>query len=153
MCALLAALLTVLVIAPALAASLPMANGYGAADAPRNITPEALGKLFCEARISGEMTAVAAYFAPKLKKLLAETSSSVAIPWQSRPERPTRCDIRILNGFRDTVGVLVQLSYQAGEQQWSDTLNLERTPASWRLNNVFYEGGGNLRFRLFSAPT
>ena len=25
----------------------------------------------------------------------------------------------------------------------------ERTPASWWLNNVFYAGGGNLRFRLF----
>ena len=35
-----------------------------------------------------------------------------------------------------------------GTQRWADTLNLERTPDSWLLNNVFYQGGGNLRFRL-----
>jgi len=47
-----------------------------------------------------------------------------------------------------TVGVLVEVSYAGGGRNWSDTLNLERTPDSWLLNNVFYEGGGNLRFRL-----
>lgn len=30
-------------------------------------------------------------------------------------------------------------------------INLERTPDSWLINNVFYDGGGNLRFRLFEA--
>ena len=44
-----------------------------------------------------------------------------------------------------------EITYVAQAHRWADTLNLERTPDSWLLNNVFYDGGGNLRFRLVDA--
>lgn len=135
-------LLVVLAATPALA-------GYGRADAPRDMHPRELGELFCTARIAGDMSPLAPYFAPKLRRRLAATDDPATVPWQSRNLRPTSCDIRIVNGFDDTIGVLVAIDYVAGATRWTDTLNLERTPASWWLNNVFYAGGGNLRFRLF----
>ena len=143
--------LMALLAQPALAAGLPMANGYGDSDTPRDIDPETLGHMFCTARLTGDMAPVAPYYARKLTTLLAKTPDATAVPWQSVPDRPSGCDIRILNGFTNTIGVLVEVSYTAATARWSDTLNLERTPDSWRLNNVFYQGGGNLRFRLFDA--
>ncbi|MBI4920372.1 MAG: hypothetical protein HY834_01365 [Devosia nanyangense] len=136
--------------APAAAASLEMANGYGAIDAPRNIDPARLGQLFCASRIAGDMAPLAPFLAPKLTRLIDSTPES-AVPWQGFPDRPQRCDIAIVNGFADTIGVLVRLTYVADSRKWSDTLNLERTPDSWLLNNVFYDGGGNLRFRLLET--
>lgn len=143
-----------LLIAPALGASPGMANGYGAIDAPRDVDPQTLGQMFCDARISGDMHPLEPYFAPKLVHLLeehADSRSAAGIPWQSYIYHPTACSIEIVNGFDDTIGVLVAITYDAPEQTWSDTINLDRTPDSWQINNVFYEGGGNLRFRLFES--
>ena len=126
---------------------------YGRADAPRDIHPLEFGELFCAARIAGDMTPLEGYFAPKLKRLLRAADDPAAVPWQSRDTRPTGCTVDIVNGFDDTIGVLVAITYHAGGTRWTDTLNLERTPDSWWLNNVFYEGGGNLRFRLIERQT
>jgi hypothetical protein len=135
--------------APAAAASLPMANGYGALDAPRDTDPLALGQMFCEARVAGgDMSGLETFYAPKLVKLL---DGAASVPWQTYPDRPQSCAVSIVNGFDDTVGVIVRVAYTAAAHTWVDQLNLERTPDSWLLNNVFYDGGGNLRFRLVNA--
>jgi hypothetical protein len=136
--------------APAAGASLPMANGYGALGAPRYIEPVALGQLFCHARIAGDMSALEKFYAPKLARLLTDVPPS-AVPWQTYPDQPQSCTVGIVNGFDDTIGVIVAVNYTAATRSWVDQLNLQRTPDSWLLNNVFYEGGGNLRFRLVNA--
>ncbi len=136
--------------APAAAASLPMANGYGAIDAPRDTDPLQLGQLFCDARINGDMSALEAFYAPKLVRLLAETPPD-KVDWQAFPDHPQSCVVSIVNGYDDTIGVIVEVAYSAPGRSWRDQLNLERTPDSWLLNNVFYDGGGNLRFRLVNG--
>lgn len=146
--------LLTLVLLFTLATSPAGAVGYGRADSPRDISPIELGQLFCESRVHQDMRPLGRFFAPKLVRLLADTDESrlaTGVPWQSSTHRPSSCTVEILNGFDDTIGVLVEISYQAPERQWSDVINLERTPDSWLINNVFYEGGGNLRFRLFEA--
>jgi hypothetical protein len=147
---LLAALALLALAAPAAAASLSMANGYGAIDAPRDTDPLALGRLFCDARIAGDMSALEKFYAPKLVRLLAAAAPD-AVAWQTYPDRPQSCAVSIVNGFDDTIGVIVEIAYTATGRNWRDQLNLERTPRSWLLNNVFYDGGGNLRFRLVNA--
>jgi hypothetical protein len=145
--------LVFLLSGPALAASPPVGGGYGAIDTPRDVDPVALAEQFCSLRTGrGDMQALAAYFAPKLTKLLERHAAShlaAAVPWQGYIYSPTACTVEVVNGYSDTIGVLVKLNYTAPERSWSDTLNFERTPDSWMLNNVFYDGGGNLRFRLF----
>ena len=136
-------------VTPALAASsLEMANGYGWIGAQRDIDPLHLGLLFCQARMKGDMTPIEKYYAPKLVELLHEVPPGTAVPWQALPNHPNTCGVQIINGFDNTVGVMVEVMYSSGIRQWNDTLNLERTPTSWWINNVFYAGGGNLRFRL-----
>lgn len=132
---------------PALAAT-NVIPGYGAIDAPRDTDPLTLAQSFCAARIADDMAPLATHFAPKLAKVL---EGAKEVPWQSYPDHPVSCSIKVLNGYDDTIGVLIEVTYDAGTRKWSDTLNFERTTTSWLLNNVFYEGGGNLRFRLFSG--
>jgi hypothetical protein len=130
-------------------AATPALADYGRADAARDIHPLELGEMFCAARIAGDMTPLQRYFAPKLERVLAASDDPAAVPWQGRDLRPAACSADIVNGFDNTIGVLVAVTYVANGTRWTDVLNLERTPDSWWLNNVFYEGGGNLRFRLF----
>jgi hypothetical protein len=94
------------------------------------------------------MSALGKFYAPKLVKLLKGAST---VPWQTYPDMPQSCAVSIVNGFDDTVGVIVEVAYTAAAHKWVDQLNLERTPDSWLLNNVFYDGGGNLRFRLMNT--
>lgn len=84
---------------------------------------------------------------PRLVRLLAGTPAD-KVDWQAFPDHPQSCALSIVNGYDDTVGVIVEVAYRATGRSWRDQLNLERTPDSWLLNNVFYQGGGNLRFRL-----
>lgn len=143
------ALLLGLLVTGASGAALPLGGGYGAIDAMRDVDPVSLARRFCEARVSGVgMEQIAPYFAPKLARLLGDRPAP-DIPWQSVPDRPSACTVEVVNGYTDTIGVLVRVTYTTAERSWSDTLNFERTRDSWRLNNVFYDGGGNLRFRLF----
>jgi hypothetical protein len=129
-----------------------MANGYGAIDAPRDISPEQLGRLFCAARLAGDMTPLIPFLDEKLTRLVGEASASATpVAWQWHPDHPNACTISIVNGIDDTIGVLVAVAYAGDTEHWTDTLNLVRTPGSWQLNNVFYDGGGNLRFRLMGA--
>jgi hypothetical protein len=79
------------------------------------------------------------------------SAGSTPVPWQSHDLKPDRCEAEVLYGQDDIIGVLVRLSYVAGAEHWADTLNFQRTPTSWLLNNVLYETGGNLRFRLFET--
>jgi hypothetical protein len=134
---------------PAAAGSISPGTGYGSRDAPRDIDSVGLGHAFCAARLLNDMSRVEHWFAPKLQRLLARAKGKV--PWQSVDTRPTGCDVAVINGASDTIGVLLVVNYSAGDRHWSDTLNLQRTPDSWWIDNVFYEGGGNLRFRLFMA--
>jgi hypothetical protein len=136
--------------APVTAASLPMGNGYGALDAPRDTDPLRLAQMFCDARISGDMSPLQKFFAPKLTRLLAGAPAAT-VPWQTFPDHPQSCALSVINGYDDTVGVIVEVAYTSAERTWADRLNLQRTPDSWLLNNVFYDGGGNLRFRLVNA--
>ncbi|RYG79598.1 MAG: hypothetical protein EON59_15895 [Alphaproteobacteria bacterium] len=98
----------------------------------------------------GDMSALERWYAPKLQNLL-KAADGVPIPWQSHDVKPERCDAEVLYGQPRIIGVLVRLSYAAGAEQWTDILNFQRTPTSWLLNNVLYESGGNLRFRLFEG--
>ena len=91
---------------PAAAVSLPMANGYGALDAPRDTDPLTLGQLFCNARIAGDMSPLEKFYAPKLTKLLQGAS---VVQWQTYPDTPQSCAVSIVNGFDDTVGVIVEV--------------------------------------------
>ena len=127
--------------------------GYGDIDAPRDTDPLTLAKSFCAARLGdGDMSALEPYYAPKLKAVLA-AAGTAPVPWQSHATKPQSCEPEVLYGQDDIIGVLVRLSYVADAERWADMLNFQRTPESWLLNNVLYESGGNLRFRLFeTAP-
>lgn len=151
---LLASLAFILTATTALAASPEVGGGYGAIDAKRDVDPLVLAQKFCDLRVHhGDMHELSAWFAPKLARLIDQHENSMlaaAVPWQGYIYKPSSCTVEVLNGFSNTIGVLVKLHYTSPQREWSDTLNFQRTRDSWLLNNVFYEDGGNLRFTLFN---
>ena len=115
--------LLLLLSTPALAAMPAAGNGYGAIDARRDIAPLDLARRFCDARRAGDMTAVERFFAPKLKLArLVAARAEADIPWQTHDQQPTSCSFEVVNGFDDTIGVLIRITYTAGGLRWSDTL-------------------------------
>jgi hypothetical protein len=143
--ALLALVLISLLVLPAAADS-----RTGDPNTPRDPDARKLGEMFCAARISGDMSPMLPYIDPSLRKV-----SLMAIGeylWQGHSgSRPKSCTIEIVNGFDRTAEVLVRIWYTAPRDNWADTLNLLRTPTGWVITNLFYEDGGNLRFRLFEG--
>ena len=140
------------VLASALLLSLPAlaASPYGDPNTPRDPDARRLGEMVCAARIDGDMRPLLPFMDPAFRKV-----STIAIGdylWQSHPaEQPTSCTIDIVNGFDRTREVLVRITYRSKDSVWADIVNLLRTPDSWKITNVFYETGGNLKFRMFEG--
>lgn len=143
----LAPLLTLALMMPAAGASVALGAGYGAIDAPRDIDAIGLGHRFCEARLLGDMSRIEGHVAPQLAALL-EGLRPDDVPWQTVPERPTGCEIGLVNGVANTAGVLLSVHYTTDTLTWTDSIGLVRAPETWLITNVFYQTGGNLRFRL-----
>ena len=96
-------------VLPALLLVSSLALPARAEDGMVTLKAEQIGQVFC------------------LSRLLAQTPAA-KVAWQTFPDHPASCEAKILNGFDDTVGVLVELTYFADARHWADTLNLERTP-------------------------
>jgi len=125
----------------------------GNADSPRTPTPLQVAERFCAAAISGEWTRLRPPMAPALLssivKALRHAGEDVAIPWSSLSGRPSTCDASFVNGIENAPIVLVAVTYWLPDgSQRVDQVQMDRTPDSWVVDNVLYEGGGNLRFRL-----
>jgi hypothetical protein len=150
----------------------PVSARYDAGnpDAPRHPDPIELGNLFCNARIAGDMSLVDAHVAPVLKQSIAAVADlaerfrqrfpdkpvplAEGLPWQTFPDQPARCAIEIVNGIDKAPIILVKLSYFVdgdAQPKWADTIQLDRTPDHWLIDNVFYAHGGNMRFKLLEA--
>jgi hypothetical protein len=152
--------------------ALPAAARYdaGSRDTPRHPDPIELGQIFCQARVTGDMTLLDGHLAGVLSESISDAEQKLAafraqypnathkfsngLPWQTYPDRPSRCAVEIVNGIDKAPVVLVKLSYfvpGSPDAKWSDTIQMDRTPDSWLIDNVFYANGGNMRFRLFEA--
>jgi len=161
-----------LIVLMLLTLSSPVSARYdaGSADTPRHPNPVELGSLFCNARITGDMSMVDAYVAPVLKQSIAAVADRAerfrqrfpdkrvplteGLPWQTLPDQPARCAIEIVNGIENAPIILVKLSYFVdgdAQPRWADTIQLDRTPDRWLIDNVFYAHGGNMRFKLLEA--
>jgi hypothetical protein len=142
----------------------------GRPETERHPDPLELGELFCKARVADDMSLLGGHLAPiliasiddaqaKAEALLKRspmlpTPLHKGLPWQTRAERPTSCTVELVNGIAQAPVVMVKLNFfVAGDSaaKWADTIQLERTPTSWLIDNVFYANGGNMRFKLAEA--
>ena len=142
----------------------------GNADTPRHPDPVELANIFCNATITGDMSLIDPHVAPVLQDSIAAVDVRAqsfrerhpgvpvpladGLPWQTFKDRPTRCAVEFVNGIEKAPIILVKLSYFVdGESKakWADTIQLDRTPDHWLIDNVFYANGGNMRFRLLEA--
>jgi hypothetical protein len=137
------------------------------------LTPEQLGEIFCISRLAGDLGALEGLMTVGLEQAIADAeaqNSAIAaaspdekpplgdgIPWAAYPDRPSSCAIGEPQWMMDEARLEITYEFDnAPDAGFSDTLLLqlvERTnaPKAWRIDNVAFANGGDLRTALLSA--
>ena len=161
--------LPVLLLAPSLSA-LPV----HAEDGMVTLKPEQIGQIFCLSRLGNDEGPITGLLSPDLNTTITDAwAKSVAwetanpgekpplgdgIPWQAGPDYAAECSVGLTTLM--ATDAKVEIVYGFPEQpaaNYTDTLLLKRTavndygPAFWRIDNVAYGSGGDLRAMLAAA--
>ncbi len=137
------------------------------------ITPEQLGQIFCIARLGNDMAPIEGMLTPGLASDIAVANAANdawaaanpgekpplgdGIPWQSWPDYAPQCSVGEASYEMDEAGVAIEYAFPAEpDANFTDTLRLKLIEGQygwrvWRLDNVAYEVGGDLRTALVSA--
>lgn len=158
-----------------IAASLAIviASAAAADDRPIFLTPEAIGEIFCIARLGNDMAPVEGILTPGLAAAIAGAEAENAawatanpgekpplgdgIPWQSWPDYAPECTVASASLEMDESRVRLLYSFpDTPEADFSDTLSLRLVPGPngdniWRVDNVGYGTDGDLRRALVTA--
>lgn len=141
-----------------------------AQDGPILLSPEAIGQIFCLARIGNDMAPVQGILSPDLADLIedAEKKSDEAaasnpddkpplgdgVPWQAFQDYAPRCTVDATAVRPDGVSATVSLHYgfpESKDADFTDTVYLTSVDdesimaGRWRVDDIGYATGGTLR--------
>lgn len=159
--------------------ALLLASGLAAAPAAADdgtigLKPEQIGQIFCLSRLGGDEGPIRGIQTPVLAAAIddawARNDEWLAanppgekpplgdgIPWQSWPDYAPQCSVGEASYEMDEAGVAIEYAFPAEpDANFTDTLRLKLIEGQygwrvWRLDNVAYEVGGDLRTALVSA--
>lgn len=159
-------------------ATLPLALALSspapAQDGPILLSPQAIGHIFCLARIGNDMAPVTGLLTPGLEAVIAEAEArndAIAaahpddkpplgdgIPWQSWPDYAATCTVGTVIVSDTTSTVTIDYGFpDAPDADFTDTLMLAAVPdplisaSRWRIDNIAYAVGGDLQAALAGA--
>ena len=137
------------------------------------LIPEQLGQIFCVARLANDMPAAGGLLTPGLVQAIAEAEAANAeiaaqnpdekpplgdgIPWAAWPDHPSGCTPGEPQWEMDEARLKVSYAFaEAPDAGFTDTLLLKLEPGpygttAWRIDNLVYATGGDLRTTLLSA--
>jgi hypothetical protein len=156
-------------------AAILLALGGPASAQMLTLSPTHIAQIFCIARIGNDMAPVEALLTPELSAVIANAEARSAtiqqqhpnekpplgdgIPWQAYPDYAAQCEAGdvLLRPRESQVGVAYAFP-EYPEANFTDTLVLKlvadgELPGQqvWRIDNVVYATGGNLRDALAGA--
>jgi hypothetical protein len=138
------------------------------------ISPAEVGEIFCIARLGNDMAPVEGLLAPSLAQAIADAEAANTawekahpgdkpplgdgIPWQTWPDYAPQCTAAAADSATGTVSVEIRYAFpDSPDANFADRLRLVHVddPATgtplWRIDNVEYAEGGDLRSALVSA--
>jgi hypothetical protein len=133
-----AALVAGLALAPVIATAAPLG-------------PAEIGRIFCAARITGDMAPVAPLLEDDLAALVtaAEAKSGAApIRWQGKPDQVMMCMPVGARGTTEYPESVLAYGLGPGKTGFSDILVLHFVGDDLKLSDVKFAGGGTLREAL-----
>ena len=143
---------------------------------PLSLTPAQLGEVFCISRLAGDAGPIEGLLTPAFAAAIAEAEEHNAaiqsahpdekpplgdgIPWQSAPDYAARCTAGTVDISGDVATVAIGYGFpDYPEADFTDTLQLRPVAdplggsPRWRIDNVAYADGEDLRAALVSAFT
>jgi hypothetical protein len=159
---------------PLAAILLAIATPAFAQDEMVTLQPAQFGEIFCMARLGNDMGPVAGILTPALTTTIADAEAKDAawaaanpgdkpplgdgIPWQTWPDYAPRCTVGPVTVSAMTAEVPINYDFPSTPHaEYSDTLLLEKTTIDaygttvWRIGNLRYAEGGDLRAALLTA--
>lgn len=152
--------------------ALPLFAASPASAQTATISPAEIGQIFCMSRTGNDELLLTGALSDELRTQIAYAEArndTIAtqypddkpplgdgIPWQSFPDYAKTCTVGSVNVEGGTAKVVVQYDFpESPDGDFSDTLELRLAPQRynpeagvWRLNNVIYTNGGDLRAAL-----
>jgi hypothetical protein len=140
-----------------------------------NLSPAQIGEIFCIARVGNDMAPVEAILTPELSTEIAKAEAANdtiqkqfpdekpplgdGIPWQAYPDYAARCEAGDVTLARDESRTAVAYAFpEYPAANFTDILVLKLVADSefagekvWRIDNVLYATGGDLRSALTGA--
>ena len=138
------------------------------------LKPEQIGQIFCLSRVGNDEAVIEGILSPELKTAIAdawakddawETANpgekpplGDGIPWQAWTDYAPECTIGLVTLMK--TDAKVEITYAFPDQPdagFTDTLLLKRVDmadygtAFWRIDNIAYATGGDLRATLLGA--
>lgn len=162
--------ITVLAIA---AASLFVLPAH-ADDTMATLKPEQIGQIFCLSRVGNDEAVISGILTEELASAIdaAWTANHAweaanpgdkpplgdGIPWQSWPDYAAGCAVGLVTLMKSDAKVEIQYHFpDAPDADFTDTLLLRRVDVPqvqtsfWRIDNIAFGGGGDLRASLAQA--
>ena len=163
-------LLPALLLATSLAA-LPAAADDGAA----GLKPEQIGQIFCLSRLGTDEAAISGILSPELTAAIGEACArndawaaanppddkpplGDGIPWQAWPDYAAECTVGLATLMKTDAKVEIAYGFpESPDAGFTDTLLLTRVLndaigiEQWRIDNVAYATGGDLKASLAGA--
>ncbi|HEY4202831.1 MAG TPA: hypothetical protein VGM83_19950 [Devosiaceae bacterium] len=141
---------------------------FGAAPAfASSIGASEVGNIFCQARVSGDMTKIDTLISPALKEAIATAEAKNAaaekqypgdkpplgdgIPWASSPDQPPQCTVMGASGTADHPEVVLYYQFPDSAANRSDRLYLSFINDELRIDDVIYSDDSRLTGSLTSV--
>ena len=144
------------------------------ADDAIGLKPEQLGQIFCLSRLGSDEAAIAGLLSPELRGIIDAAWAKEAaweeanpgekpplgdgIPWQAWPDYAAECTVGLATLMKTDAKVEIAYGFpESRDADFTDTLILKRVVedatglARWRIDNLAYATGGDLRASLAAA--
>jgi hypothetical protein len=143
-------------------------------DTMTGLKPEQIGQIFCLSRQGGDEGAIAGLLSPALSAAIDEAWTKDAaweaanpgekpplgdgIPWQAWPDYAPTCTVGLATLMKTDAKVEISYAFpDSPDANFTDTLLLTRIKGAedgvdrWRLDNIAYSTGSDLRAVLLAA--
>jgi hypothetical protein len=142
-------------------------------DSMVTLEPEQIGQIFCLSRTGNDEGPIEGLLTPDLDALIADawTRSDAweaanpgekpplgdGVPWQAWPDYAPTCTVGAVTLMKTDAKVEIAYGFEDASANFTDTLLLKRVDmpdygtAFWRIDNIAYATGGDLRAALAGA--
>jgi hypothetical protein len=120
----------------------------------QSLTTVQVGEIYCDARLSGDMSPVLAILTPELAALVAKDipaggDAATSIPWQSSADYTNTCMPIGASGTADRPEIIIAFGYRdPSKAQYADRLIMRFVNERLRIDDIAYAKSGTLRERI-----